>query len=111
MNPEEMDYHDLKLHVQNLSKVLSVKAEEYWRNAGYETIYLNAHEENEMIIDLPSTNMTPEQALESAMRLNLTEVVVLGYDDEGKFKVRSSKMTRAEALFLIELGKKHALGE
>ena len=106
MNPEEMDYHDLKLHVQNLSKVLSVKAEEYWRNAGYETIYLNTHEENEM-----TDNMTPEQALESAMRLNLTEVVVLGYDNEGELRVRSSKMTRAEALFLIELGKKHALGE
>jgi hypothetical protein len=40
MKPEEMDYHDLKVYVHNLNKLLAVKAEEYWRNAGYETIDL-----------------------------------------------------------------------
>lgn len=54
--------------------------------------------------------MTVEQALESVMRIKLHDVLILGYDDEGRFKVRSSKMTRAEALYLAELGKQHALG-
>lgn len=62
-----------------------------------------------MIIDLPSNNMTAKQALESAMRLGLEDVVILGYDGEGRFKVRSSQMSNAEALYLIELGRLHAL--
>ena len=64
-----------------------------------------------MIIDLPSNNMTAKQALESAMRLDLNEVLILGYDAEGELKVRSSQMTRAEALYLTELGRVHALGK
>ena len=64
-----------------------------------------------MIIDLPSNNMTAKQALESAMRLGLEDVVILGYDGEGRLKVRSSQMTRAEALFLTELGRLRALGK
>ena len=62
-----------------------------------------------MIIDLPSNNMTAKQALESAMRLGLDDVVILGYDAEGRLKVRSSQMSNAEALYLIELGRLHAL--
>lgn len=62
-----------------------------------------------MIIDLPSNNMTAKQALESAMRLGLDDVVILGYDEEGRLKVRSSQMSNAEALYLIELGRLHAL--
>ena len=64
-----------------------------------------------MIIDLPSNNMTAKQALESAMRLGLEDVLILGYDAEGRLKVRSSQMTRAEALYLTELGRLHALGK
>ena len=64
-----------------------------------------------MIIDLPSNNMTVKQALESAMRLDLSDVLILGYDAEGGLKVRSSRMTRAQALYLAELGRSHALGE
>ena len=64
-----------------------------------------------MIIDLPSNNMTAKQALESAMRLDLSDVLILGYDTEGRLKVRSSQMTRAEALFLTELGRLRALGK
>ena len=55
--------------------------------------------------------MTAKQALESAMRLDLNEVLILGYDAEGGLKVRSSQMTRAEALYLTDLGRLHALGK
>ena len=57
---------------------------------------------NEKVISLPaSTNYTPEQALQSALQMELTDVMVIGYDFEGELFVRSSKMTRAEGLFMV----------
>ena len=58
---------------------------------------------NKNVIALPaSVNYTPEQALHSALKANLTDVMVLGYDEDGELFVRSSKMTRAEGLFMTE---------
>jgi hypothetical protein len=58
---------------------------------------------NKNVIALPaSTNFKPHQALESALQFeNLTDVLIVGYVDGGLF-TRSSHMTRAEALFLLE---------
>jgi hypothetical protein len=51
----------------------------------------------------PSTNMTAEQALASALvdaeDGDLTDVIIIGYRD-GEIYVRSSRLTCAEGLFL-----------
>jgi hypothetical protein len=70
---------------------------------------------NQNIIALPaSVNYTPEQALLSALEFarddNLTDVVVIGYDTDGVLVIRSSKMTRAVGLFMIEKAKQWTLG-
>lgn len=58
---------------------------------------------NEKIVELPaSVNYTAEQALASALKAGLTDVIVLGYDEDGDLFVRSSKMTRAEGLFMVK---------
>ena len=61
---------------------------------------------NKNVISLPaSVNYTPEQALHSALKANLTDVMVLGYDADGELFIRSSKMTRADGLFMAEKAK------
>lgn len=58
---------------------------------------------NQKVIELPaSTNYTAEQALQSALKADLTDVLILGYDQDGDLFVRSSKMTRAEGLFMVK---------
>lgn len=58
---------------------------------------------NEKVIELPaSTNYTAEQALHSALKADLIDVMVIGYDEDGDLFIRSSKMTRAEGLFMVE---------
>jgi hypothetical protein len=59
---------------------------------------------NKNVIALPaSTNFKPHQALESALQFEgLTDVLVIAYDADGDLLIRSSHMTRAEALFLLE---------
>jgi len=58
---------------------------------------------NMTVIALPaSVNYTAEQALNSALMKELTDVLVLGYDSAGVLIVRSSKMTRAEVLFMTK---------
>jgi hypothetical protein len=44
--------------------------------------------------------MTPEQALNVAKSDDLADVMIIGYDQEGKLVVRSSRMTCAEGAFL-----------
>ena len=70
---------------------------------------------NENVIALPaSVNFTPEQALLSALDLcrqgDLTDVVILGYDSNNALVVRSSKMTRAEGLFMAVKAQEWAMG-
>lgn len=65
---------------------------------------------NMNVIALPaSTNFTPEQALESAKSMDLTDVLIVGYDKDGVLAVRSSRMTCAEAVFLLGKAKHWAM--
>ena len=58
---------------------------------------------NAKVIELPaSTSYTAEQALQSALQLNLQDVMIIGYNNAGDLVVRSSKLTRAEGLFMIK---------
>lgn len=71
---------------------------------------------NQNIIALPaSVNYTPEQALLAALEFcrddNLTDVMVIGYDSDGVLIIRSSKMTRADGLFMLENAKKWTMGD
>jgi hypothetical protein len=65
---------------------------------------------NKNVISLPATTTyQPEQALASAQQIELTDVLIIGYDIDGDLLVRSSNMTCAEALFLLEKAKIWAL--
>ena len=65
-----------------------------------------------MIHQLPaSTTMTVEQALASVVGETLTDVLIVGYDEDGDLYVRSSRMDRKDALWLAEMLKRWALGE
>ena len=62
---------------------------------------------NEKVISLPaSVNYNAEQALLSALDRckegKLADVLIVGYDEDGDLFVRSSKMTRAEGLFMVK---------
>jgi hypothetical protein len=60
-----------------------------------------------------STTLTPEQALRSALRdvEQFDDVMIVGtYKDNSLFIV-SSRLTRAEALWLAERAKSHALDQ
>ena len=52
----------------------------------------------------PSTTMTAQQAIESALvdaeSKHLTDVLICGYNDDGDLYIRSSRLTCAEAYFL-----------
>jgi len=66
------------------------------------------------VVALPaSATMSAEQALLSALEFtrenNLTDVLIAGYDADGVLIVRSSRMTRAEALFMLEKTKEWAM--
>jgi hypothetical protein len=67
---------------------------------------------NTDVIALPaSKNFQPDQALKSAMDMGvrLTDVLVVGYDKDGVLFVRSSRLSRAEALFMLEKAKEWAM--
>jgi hypothetical protein len=53
----------------------------------------------------PTTTMTAEQALQSALvdaeAKHLTDVVICGYSEDGALYIRSSRLTCAESLFLL----------
>lgn len=64
------------------------------------------------IYGLPaSESFTVEQALNSALNMagDLTDVLILGYDSNGALVVRSSRMDRKEALWIIKQAELHAL--
>lgn len=52
----------------------------------------------------PSTTMTAEQALQSALvdaeSKHLQDVLIIGYDEDGDLFIRSSRLTCAEAMFM-----------
>ena len=48
----------------------------------------------------PTTTMTADQALASALGDGLKDVLICGYDESGSLYIRSSRLTCAEAFFL-----------
>lgn len=56
-----------------------------------------------------TTTMSAEQALQQALTDELTDVVIVGYDNTGTLCIRSSRLSRSEAMFLCEQGKNWAL--
>ena len=66
---------------------------------------------NDNIIALPATTtLTPDQALKSALGSTLSDVLIVGYDANEVLFVRSSRMSRADALFLLEKVKGWVMG-
>lgn len=64
------------------------------------------------IINFPvSTNLSVDQALANAAQLNMTDVLIIGYGEDGLLKIRSSKMDRKNALWLIESAKREVLSD
>lgn len=53
-----------------------------------------------------STTFTPRQALLSALNFsdhdNLQDVLIIGYDADGDLVIRSSRMDRKDALWMVE---------
>ena len=67
---------------------------------------------NNKVIELPaSAHYTADQAIASLehRRGELTDILIVAYDSDGHLYVRSSHMTRAEALFLLEQAKDWAI--
>ena len=67
------------------------------------------------VISLPaSEHFNPEQALQSAVQLaevgKVSEVLILGYDENDSLIVRSSHMDRKSALYLLEEAKYYIMG-
>ena len=61
------------------------------------------------IVELPAHDrMTPVEALEKASRETWDAVLIVGWQ-EGKLIVRSSHMSRAEAVWLAEWSKMHSM--
>lgn len=61
------------------------------------------------VIELPATEtFEPEQAINSMLLQNCSDVLCIGYAD-GELVIRSSRLSRAEALFLLEKAKTWAL--
>lgn len=58
-----------------------------------------------------ATTMTPQQALDSAKALEPMDVLVIGYDQNGELLVRSSRMDRKDALWLVEAAKRYVTGD
>lgn len=50
-----------------------------------------------------------QRVLESALKEDLEEVVVIGYDKEGEFYFASNKADRSSVLWLLEQAKKELL--
>lgn len=55
-------------------------------------------------------NMTMKRFKKSVSEEDFKEAIVVGYDADGDLVIRSSKMSRRDALFLLEQAKMHTLG-
>ena len=52
---------------------------------------------------------TVESTLETSKELGMTEILILGYDKDGDFVLKSSSMRRKDTLWLLHVGIKHAM--
>lgn len=63
----------------------------------------------------PSDNMSPMQALLSALDLakagQLKEVMIVGFDENEDLIIRASKTTNRDALWAAEVLRKYAMGD
>jgi len=65
-----------------------------------------------VLIELsPHSFMTPNETLQKTLREGFTDVLVLGYDEDGELIIRSSAMKRHDALWMIEKAKLYILDE
>jgi len=69
---------------------------------------------NKNVISLPaSENFTPDLAVKHVMSLcevgQLADILMVGYDNDNELIVFSSRMSRAEAVFLLEKAKDWAM--
>lgn len=63
---------------------------------------------NDKVLVMPaSAYLKPDQAIDSLQHRkgDLTDILVLAYDTDGELFVRSSFLSRAEALFMLEQGR------
>lgn len=58
----------------------------------------------------PSSHWAPEQAIAAAQGVGFTHVLIVGYDERGQLVLRSSRMTKERALYLLKQAEQHALG-
>lgn len=66
---------------------------------------------NENVLKFPNCKIeTPEEVLNTCINFDrLTDVLILGLGKEDNLVVRSSKMSRADALFILEKAKQWVL--
>lgn len=69
-----------------------------------------SHSDNVIRMPVSSTSFTPKQALLTVLNDDLSDVIIVGYDKDGDLIIRSSKLTRAEALFLLTKASRWAEG-
>lgn len=69
-----------------------------------------SHSNNVIRMPVSSTSFTPKQALLTALDDDLEDVIITGYAQDGELTIRSSKLTRAEALFLLTKASRWAEG-
>lgn len=50
----------------------------------------------------PRSTFTPAQALAAAAQTKLSDVIVVGFDADGDLFVRSSRMSRSDALWIAK---------
>jgi len=62
---------------------------------------------NKVIRLEPSANFTVEQALNDCLHRNLQDVLVIGYDQDGDFFTRSSRMELKDALWMIKAAERY----
>ncbi len=56
-----------------------------------------------------SASLNPEQAINAALQKNFKEVLICGFDNDGKFVSLNSKMSRRDALWIIENEREYSL--
>ena len=56
-----------------------------------------------------SAELTPDKVLEAALRADLAEVIVIGYDRDGALHLASCSGDMKDVLWLIEVAKKRVL--
>ena len=106
----------LLLEAANLIAALATERDRYFEELAKVGAGGTAQAVAQNVFAFPATvTMTPEQALLSALEFtrtgNMQDVLVVGYDGDGRLVVRSSRMDRKEALWLSEQARRHALGD